>query len=79
MFEIDKRHGDCCSCRLLAEAMHCDPGMVSFSYCRSVLHQHWIMHCNHGGLSAEEQQQSNDGWRGLGTMDPIKAILIKNI
>jgi len=76
--EIDKAHGDCCTCRLLAEAMGSDPATVSFSFCRSVLQRHWVMHCNHGSLAVVERKENSSRRRGLGEMDPIKAILIKN-
>jgi hypothetical protein len=78
MTEINKRHGDRCSCRLLAEATGCDPTILSFSFCRSVLQRHWFMHCNHGCFSAGASKESSSRWRELGEMDPIKAILIKN-
>ena len=75
--DINKGHGDRCTCRLLAEAMGYDPATLSFSYCRSVLQRHWVLHCNHGGVSVAEQRDSGR-WGGLGEMDAIKAILIKN-
>jgi len=78
MTEIDKLHGDRCTCRLLAEAMGCDPAVLSFSMCRSVLQRRWVMHCNHGAPSVDEHKKSSSRWRELGEIDPIKAILIKN-
>ncbi len=79
MTEINKGHGDRCSCRLLAEAMRCDPAMVSYSFCRSVLQRHWVLHCNHGCLSVGEHKDRSNRWvGGLGEIDPIKAILIRN-
>ena len=78
MTVINIGHGDRCSCRLLADATGCDPANVTFSFCRSVLQRHWVLHCNHGCLFVGEEKDSNGRWRGLGEMDPIKAILIKN-
>lgn len=78
MTEINKGHGDRCTCRLFAEAMGCDSAIVSFSFCRSVLQQRWVLHCNHGSLPGEERMKSSSRWRGLGKLDPIKVVLIRN-
>lgn len=41
-------HHEYCSCRLLAQAMGCDPRSISFEYCRRVLQKHWQVDCRHG-------------------------------
>ena len=78
MIEIGKRHGDRCTCRLLVEAMGFNPAILSFSFCRSVLQQRWEMHCNHGEIAGGEQQERGKRWQGLGQMDAVKALLVKN-
>ncbi len=72
------QHGDRCSCRLLAEAVGCDPKAVRFSYCQKVLMKRWVIECNHGCCHAAPASGSSDRWHEVGPMDPIKALLIKN-
>jgi magnesium-transporting ATPase (P-type) len=40
-------HGNLCTCRLLAEAMGCDPKVIRFEYFKTVLIKHWRLECNH--------------------------------
>ena len=70
-------HGDHCDCALLAQALHLDPRTVSFDYCQRVLHLHWRMTCRHGAPPAPAVPAS-ERWRDIGSVDPVKAILISN-
>ena len=72
------QHGNRCSCKLLAEAVGCDPNTIQFEYCRSVLMKHWRLECNHGCQDEEPEVNSGNKWRDIGPMDPIKAILVTN-
>ena len=73
-----RQHGNLCTCRLLAEAMGCDPKVIRFQYCRTVLMKHWHLECNHGCQHGVPQVKNSGKWRDVGPLDPIKAILIKN-
>lgn len=73
-----RQHGNLCSCRLLAEAMGCDPKVIRFEYCKTVLMKHWLLRCNHGCQSEGPQVKNSDRWRNLGPIDLIKMILITN-
>lgn len=72
------RHGNLCGCKLLAEAMGCDPRNVRFEFCRTVLMRHWHVDCNHGCHDMPVKVKDGGKWGGAGPIDPIKAILIKN-
>lgn len=71
-------HGNLCTCRILAEAVHCKPDVLLFSYCQSVLRKRWIIECNHGCQYIQPPTASHEKWHELGAMDPIKAILVEN-
>lgn len=71
-------HGNRCSCRLLAEAIGCDPKAIRFNYCQAVLRTHWDVECNHGDRDRPAKPDSIGKWHDVGPIDPIKAILIKN-
>ena len=72
-------HGEQCSCKLLAQALGLDPRALSFEYCQRVLHKHWRMTCRHGqSASARVATGLGERWRDVGTVDPVKAILISN-
>jgi hypothetical protein len=71
-------HGDRCVCRTLALAVGCDPKMLSYNYCRTVLRKHWIVECNHGCLAAPVAADNEFKWHDVGKIDPVKAILIMN-
>ncbi len=40
--------------------------------------KHWRLECNHGCQHEEPEVKNSERWRGLGPIDPIKAILMKN-
>jgi len=40
--------------------------------------KHWRLECNHGCQHGVAQAKNSDKWRGIGPIDPIKVILIKN-
>jgi hypothetical protein len=71
-------HGGRCSCRALAEAMHCKPETISLSYCQGVLRKHWTMECDHYCRLPPSGPDAGEKWRHFGAMDPVKAILIVN-
>lgn len=70
-------HGKRCSCRLLADAVGCDPKTIRFSFCRTVLAKRWIINCDHMARD-EPAEPPRPEWRGVGPIDPVKAILVKN-
>ena len=72
------RHGDQCTCRLLAGLVGCKPEAIGFAYCRAVLMKHWVLECNHG-CEDEAPPANNAGkWHEIGPMDAVKAVLISN-
>lgn len=71
-------HGSRCVCRTLALAVGCDPKLLSFNYCRTVLQKRWIIECNHGCLAASVVADSELKWHNVGEIDPVTAILIMN-
>ena len=71
-------HGNRCVCRTLALAVGCDPKMLSYNYCRTVLQKRWIVECNHGCLAEPAVADSDLKWHDVGQIDPVKAILIMN-
>jgi hypothetical protein len=73
-----RQHGNRCTCKLLAEAMGFNAKTIRFEYCREVLMKHWRLECNHGCQHEEPEVKNSERWRGLGPIDPIKAILMKN-
>lgn len=40
--------------------------------------KHWVIDCNHGCLNTPLETGRSAKWRDVGSIDPIKAILIKN-
>lgn len=79
MLRMDACHGSNCTCRLLAQACGSDPASVTFAFCRSVLQRRWVMECDHGSLSVEAPKRSSDHWQEVGEMDPVKALLVRNV
>jgi hypothetical protein len=75
---LTSRHGDRCGCRLLAEALGCDPRNLRVGYCRTVLMRHWIVECNHGSREAPVAAKKGGKWHDVGPIDPVKAILVAN-
>jgi hypothetical protein len=72
-------HGEACECRALAAALGVDPRTMSYRYCHDVLQKHWRLICRHGDAAPSAGHPGLSGhWRGLGPVDPIKAILISN-
>lgn len=71
-------HGNRCSCRLLAEAVGCNPKTIRFTYCQAVLMKHWDIECNHGCRDVPMESRRSFNLHGVGPIDPIKAVLIKN-
>lgn len=71
-------HGDRCVCRTLALAVGCDPKMLTYNYCRTVLQRRWIVECNHGCIEPPKRIDVAQKWHDLGPIDPVKAILIEN-
>lgn len=72
-------HGGQCSCASLAQAVGLDPRKLSFEYCHRVLHKRWGMTCRHGQHEGAPAATGNgERWREVGTVDPVKAILIRN-
>ena len=71
-------HGDRCVCRTLALAVRCNPKMLKYNYCRTVLQKRWIVECNHGCLAEVAMADSGLKWHDVGQIDPVKAILIMN-
>ena len=71
-------HGSRCVCRTLALAVGCDPKLLSYNYCRTVLQKRWVVECNHGCLAAPDVPSSELKWHEVGQIDPVKAILIMN-
>ena len=77
--KADIEHGGSCSCTLLAQAVGLDPRKLSFEYCHRVLHKRWQMTCRHGQReSLPVATVLSEHWRNVGTVDPVKAILISN-
>ncbi|HRL78524.1 MAG TPA: hypothetical protein PLC86_22960 [Candidatus Accumulibacter phosphatis] len=71
-------HGNRCSCRLLAEAVGCNSKTIRFTFCQAVLMKHWTVECNHGCPDALGECRRSVSLHGVGPINPIKAILIKN-
>jgi len=71
-------HGDRCVCRTLALAVGCDPKMLTYNYCRTVLQKHWIVKCNHGCQAQVPPEDSTLKWHDVSEIDPVRAILIMN-
>jgi len=45
-----------------------------------VLQRRWVMECDHGSLSVEPPKRSSENWREeVGEMDPVKALLVRNV
>jgi hypothetical protein len=76
MLPVD--HGNRCSCRLLADAVGCNPKAIRFAYCQAVLMKHWVIECNHGCHEVIAEPRRSSKWHDLGSIDPVKAILIGN-
>lgn len=73
------QHGEHCSCKLLALAVGLDPRALSNEYCRQVLQKRWRMTCRHGECASGPVATGLvDRWRGVASIDPVKAILISN-
>lgn len=70
--------GNRCPCRLLAEAAGGSPKTPRFAFCQAVLMKHWVVECNHGCPDAPGESQRSVSLYGVGPINPIKAILIKN-
>ena len=72
-------HGELCSCKVLAQAFGIDSNLLSFDYCQRVLNKHWRMTCCHGQpAGALVAAGLNERWHDVGSIDPVKAILISN-
>jgi hypothetical protein len=71
-------HGSRCSCRALAAALHCKPETISLSFCEGVLKKHWTLECDHYCRFPPEPPDAGQRWRDVGTIDPVKAVLIVN-
>jgi hypothetical protein len=73
------KHGEHCSCKLLALAVGLDPRALSYEYCRRVLQRRWRMTCRHGECASDLVATGlGERWRGVASVDPVKAILISN-
>jgi len=77
-FHKPPEHGNRCTCRMFAIAVGCDPKVLTYNYCKTVLQNHWVVECNHGCCDEQPNAPASERWHDLGPMDPIKAILIKN-
>lgn len=62
-------HGDRCVCRTLALAVGCDPNILNYNYCRTVLQKRWIVECNHGCLAEPAVADSDLKWHDVGQID----------
>ena len=81
MMELPVRieHGDQCDCKALAAAAGLDPRALSDRYCRAVLQKRWRLVCRHGEAARPASPPGlAKHWRGVGPVDPIKAILMSN-
>lgn len=72
------KHGSRCSCRILAEAVGCEPEAIAFSFCQVVLKKRWIVECNHDCTDKAAAQKLSSKWHESAPIDPVKAILIMN-
>jgi len=72
------RHGNRCSCTLLAEAVHCKSDTVCFTFCREVLMKRWVVECNHGCHDETAPETQGSKWSDIGPIDSVKAVLISN-
>ena len=71
-------HGDRCSCRILASAIGCAHKSIRLGFCMSLLRKRWEMTCNHGCRGPQVVNPVPERWHGLGPIDAVKAVLIKN-
>ena len=71
-------HGGHCECELLAAALGCEPGAVSFEFCQRVLQHHWRLDCRHGRTPEPSHASLARRWTALGPADSVRAILIGN-
>jgi phage terminase large subunit GpA-like protein len=71
-----RRHGDHCSCRLLAEAAGADASSIDYTYCRSVLQRRWRIVCNHVPVVVHKKTTPEPPPHKPG--DPLHALLIAN-
>jgi hypothetical protein len=60
---------------LLAAAFGVPPETINFSFCHSVLQVRWVLECRHGCTAPAVHKEK---WHGIGPIDPLSAILIKN-
>ena len=73
-----QNHGNLCSCRLLAQAVRCDPKVIRFEYCWNVLMKRWRVECNHGCSHEVPVVITDEKWHEFSPIDPVKVILIVN-
>ena len=72
-------HGEECDCKALALAAGLDPRALPYRYCHDVLQKRWRLVCRHGEAPRSARNPGlSRHWRGLGPVDPIKAILMSN-
>lgn len=72
------KHGNRCSCRLLANVIDCDSWAIRFTCCHAVLMKRWVMECTYGSHNEIVESVRSAKWHDIGPINPISAILIRN-
>jgi len=76
---LEERHGPGCECLKLLALVGGDRRSMRYGFCVHVLQKHWQLTCQHGELeSTPTAVRAVDRWHDLGTIDAVKAILLKN-
>ena len=72
----ERKHGEHCSCRRLADATGAEPSSIDYSYCRNVLQQRWRVVCDH--IPNVPRRKVTREPPPHDSRDPLHALLIAN-
>ena len=72
----ERKHGEHCSCRLLAAATGTEPSSIDYAYCRRVLQRRWRVVCDH--IPNVPRRKVTREPPPHDSRDPMHALLIAN-
>ena len=72
----ERKHGEHCSCRLLAAATGTEPSSIDYTYCRRVLQRRWRIVCDH--IPTVVRRKATRRLPPHNSRDPLHALLIAN-